>query len=201
MPEELGGALARFIKVLKRTEPTDPRTISRIVRAAVGPPTTMTIGWWRRRRTLTVRAIAGLATAAALSGLVLGGALHSVMRGDAATQAVNAPAGLDPLSIPVHEVANGGDFSEQPMSVQFVLVAPEARRVALVGDFNGWDPSAEPLRRDHTGIWSGTVLLPPGRHAYSFIVDDSIWTPDPKAPMVEDADFDRPHSVRVFGGM
>lgn len=201
MPEDLDGALGRFIAALKKTEPADPRRISRIVRAAVGSAGATPLGWWARRRTFTVRAIAGGAAAATLLGLVLGGALNSALRGAENTLTASAPAGMDPLPIPLLEAAIGADVGEQPLSVQFLLVAPEAHSVALVGDFNGWDPTAVQLQRDAAGIWSGTIMLPPGRHAYSFIVDDSIWTPDPKAPTVEDADFGRPHSVRVFGGM
>ena len=42
--------------------------------------------------------------------------------------------------------------------VRFGLWAPRASGVAVVGDFNGWDPAAHPLARDpHTGAWGGVV--------------------------------------------
>lgn len=37
--------------------------------------------------------------------------------------------------------------------------APGARELSLIGDFNGWDRSATPMRRDSNGVWS--VTLPP----------------------------------------
>ncbi|MBD3219751.1 1,4-alpha-glucan branching protein GlgB [bacterium] len=42
--------------------------------------------------------------------------------------------------------------------VRFAVWAPNAERVAVVGDFNGWDASAHPLeRRGDSGIWEGFV--------------------------------------------
>ena len=42
----------------------------------------------------------------------------------------------------------------------FALWAPNARSVAVVGDFNGWDGAAHPLsvRADSSGIWSGFIV-------------------------------------------
>src|ERR1700739_1759275 len=41
----------------------------------------------------------------------------------------------------------------------FAVGAPNARRVSVIGDFNGWDPAVHPLskRRDWSGIWEGFV--------------------------------------------
>ena len=43
--------------------------------------------------------------------------------------------------------------------VQFAVWAPNARRVSVVGDFNGWSPEANELhaRWDGSGIWEGFV--------------------------------------------
>ena len=43
--------------------------------------------------------------------------------------------------------------------VQFALWAPNAGSVSVIGDFNGWDKSAHPLkaRWDGSGIWEGFV--------------------------------------------
>jgi 1,4-alpha-glucan branching enzyme len=43
--------------------------------------------------------------------------------------------------------------------VQFAVWAPNARRVSVIGDFNGWNPDAHVLRvrGDHSGIWEGFV--------------------------------------------
>ncbi len=40
----------------------------------------------------------------------------------------------------------------------FAVWAPDAERVSVIGDFNGWDPRAHPLRTKETsGIWEGFV--------------------------------------------
>lgn len=77
---------------------------------------------------------------------------------------------------------------------QFVLVAPEATSVSLVGDFNGWDPGVTPLVR-RGDVWEVEVALDPGRHVYSFVVDGERWVPDAGAPLAPDDDFGRPSSV------
>jgi hypothetical protein len=80
--------------------------------------------------------------------------------------------------------------------VEFVLMAPEASEVVLVGDFNGWRPGATPLRpSERQGIWSVTVPLSPGRHEYAFLVDGKHWLPDPRAPRAPTNDFGSPNSV------
>ena len=55
--------------------------------------------------------------------------------------------------------------------VSFILMAPEARSVAVVGDFNAWDPDANLLQRRIDGGWSTLVELPHGHHRYQFLVD------------------------------
>lgn len=50
------------------------------------------------------------------------------------------------------------EMDGQP-GVQFGVWAPNATQVAVMGDFNGWDPSKHPLgsRPDGSGIWEGFV--------------------------------------------
>jgi len=85
--------------------------------------------------------------------------------------------------------------------VQFVLVAPTARKVAVVGDFNGWDASHVEYQAMHRGggVWSVTAPIPKGHHRYSFIVDDSVWMADPQAPRSIDKDFGMTNSAIVVG--
>jgi hypothetical protein len=80
--------------------------------------------------------------------------------------------------------------------VQFGFVAPQASSVALVGDFNDWDPKATPLRAASTGgVWSVEVPIQPGRHLYAFVVDGTVWRPDPAAPKATGEDFGEPNSA------
>lgn len=48
---------------------------------------------------------------------------------------------------------------------------PDAHRVYLVGDFNGWNRSSHPLRRMADGRWSLDSELPPGIHQVRLWVD------------------------------
>jgi hypothetical protein len=83
--------------------------------------------------------------------------------------------------------------------VQFVLVAPDAKKVAVVGDFNGWDASHVAYQAKHRGggVWSVTAPVPIGHHRYSFVVDDTVWVADPTAPRAADNDFGLPNSAIV----
>jgi 1,4-alpha-glucan branching enzyme len=62
--------------------------------------------------------------------------------------------------------------------VDFALDAPDAKRVSVVGTFNGWDPAARPLKCDKRGVWRTWTSLPPGEYEYLFVVDDQ-WRQDP----------------------
>jgi hypothetical protein len=80
-------------------------------------------------------------------------------------------------------------------TTRFVLVAPNAQRVALVGDFNLWDPAKAPMRRmQGSNAWVIDLPLSAGRHVYAFVVDGDV-TADPSAPRTGGDDFGRPNSV------
>src|SRR5690606_33235757 len=49
--------------------------------------------------------------------------------------------------------------------VQFAVWAPNAERVSVIGEFNGWNPTSHPLqaRDDESGIWEGFIAgIAPG---------------------------------------
>jgi hypothetical protein len=87
-----------------------------------------------------------------------------------------------------------GPDGRPTMPVQFVLVAPDANTVSLVGDFNHWDARAAPLRQGDGGVWSVVLPLAKGAFSYSFVVNGDDWRADPMAPTAPD-DFGRPSSV------
>lgn len=94
-----------------------------------------------------------------------------------------------------------GPGEPRSVEMQFVYVDLSASSVALVGDFNGWDPTATPLARaPGDGIWAVTLPLPPGRYHYSFVVDGTHWARDPTAPRALGDHFDRPTSAVTIGG-
>jgi hypothetical protein len=83
---------------------------------------------------------------------------------------------------------------------RFVLAAPGASRVDLVGDFNGWSAGATPLRPvGGTGVWTVEVPLVPGAHEYAFVVDGREWRADPAAPRASRDDYGQPNSVITVG--
>lgn len=64
--------------------------------------------------------------------------------------------------------------------VNFICNAPQARSVSVVGDFNGWNPSANPMKQMPDKAWQLTVSLKHGHHRYAFLVDGQL-TLDPRA--------------------
>jgi hypothetical protein len=85
-------------------------------------------------------------------------------------------------------------------AVHFEIDAPSAHRVSLVGDFDGWNPSANPMRRGGDGAWVIDVRLAPGRHAFAFSVDGRLTT-DPTAALSADDNFGVPSSVVVVNAV
>ena len=84
----------------------------------------------------------------------------------------------------------------QAEGVEFVIDAPRASRVTLVGDFNNWDPGATPLVQvATTGKWRAVLPLPPGRYEYTFLIDGSRWVLDPGVPQSTGDDYGLPSSV------
>ena len=75
------------------------------------------------------------------------------------------------------------------------LAAP-ASRVAVVGDFNDWDPAATPLcRTDDGATWTVELHLKPGRYHYTFLIDGRRWSGDPAGARAVESDFGAPVSV------
>jgi 1,4-alpha-glucan branching enzyme len=69
---------------------------------------------------------------------------------------------------------------------RFRLRAPGAQRVALVGDFNAWDPQAQPLRLAGDGWWEIETTLPAGSYLYAYWVDGVLVTPPDAQRSVDD---------------
>ena len=72
----------------------------------------------------------------------------------------------------------------------FELFAPDAFIVYLAGGFNAWgknrdglvsDPKFAMQGPDSDGVWRAEVELPPGRHAYQFVINGDKWIADPNA--------------------
>lgn len=62
--------------------------------------------------------------------------------------------------------------------VEFRFFRPGARRVQLVGDFNGWNPAATPMWRDDVdGDWVRHLRLKRGVYRFKYLADGE-WFPD-----------------------
>lgn len=148
------------------------------------------LSWLVRPRVIRMSPLIGLAAAAAIAAIaVLAPRAASRLGSDAGSAPV-------PAAIEVTPVANDGTGLNQ---VQFVLVAPDAKSVALVGSFNDWDTTATHLRRDEGGVWTVQVPLRSGHYTYSFLVDGREWRADPAAPPAVDDDFGTPTSALTVG--
>ena len=138
--------------------------------------------------------------AAAAAVLVLLGAGAAIWGLPRTTYDPNtAPPSAPGIPSSVVEASGSSDAMESvAVPTQFVYDGV-AHRVALVGDFNGWDEHATPLVREPgSSLWSVTVPLARGRHVYAFIVD-SKWTADRRAPTSRDPDFGVEGSVIIVG--
>lgn len=68
--------------------------------------------------------------------------------------------------------------SPETVEVTFVLHRPEARTVAVAGDFNSWSPQKGVMQRSN-GDWVTTIAMKPGSYQYMFVIDGTEWAPDP----------------------
>jgi hypothetical protein len=159
--------LASRLATLREVTPP-PSLVPGVMQQIAEPARDTLWTWLRRPRRFELRlsplALGGLAVA----GLLLVAILARAPRpGPAASGRPTAAAA------PQAEV----------VLVRFVLVTPGAHRVALAGDFNGWDPGHTLLEdADGRGTFAANLWLPRGTHEYMFVVDGQ-WVPDPSAPV------------------
>jgi len=67
--------------------------------------------------------------------------------------------------------------------VTFMLPVTEPEgAVSVVGDFNGWDPYAHPLRKRGNGARSATVDVPAGSTLhFRYLAEGGVWFDDETA--------------------
>jgi hypothetical protein len=214
-PRDLDPELAPVVEALRRMPAVSPGAQARVVAAALGRARRgdgeSPRAWWPPSVGLGAVAAAALIAAAGLTlavrargsagdaggvGAQVAGAARALPPSPAVPPVLVAP----PSSTPVAVVSLAGDAAEDaPVLVPFVLRRPGARRVTVVGDFNGWSPTANALAREANGVWTATLPVTPGRHAYGYVVDDTVWVLDQRADRERDADYGRDHSVMVVG--
>ena len=188
----------RAIDELRRLPPLDRDAVDRVARAAaaarVSPADGEALMERRRMRSMRIWSAVALASAAAVAGFVAGELRPSRMQ---TPQTAGTPvSGKSAMTLrPVANHPSEIVAIPQP----FMFEHKSARRVAIVGDFNNWDPKANAMVRDASGLWSTILPIMPGRHLFGFIVDDSVFTLDPRKPKARDPDLGSEGSVLMVG--
>ncbi len=176
--------IARVVEQLRRPVTVDEGLDARIMATVSALPARRTRGpvgaawsWLIRPRVFTLSPLAGFAVAAGVAALA--------------------------FLFPVSRATHSADPSPATRAFGFVVVAPHAARVALVGDFNDWDAARTPMHRANQGgaVWTAVLPLSPGRYRYAFLVDGIRWLADPAAPAATDDGFGTPGSVVTVGGV
>jgi diguanylate cyclase (GGDEF)-like protein len=55
------------------------------------------------------------------------------------------------------------------------------QEVALVGNFNNWDETTDPMEKQADGTFRFVIALNPGVYVYKFVLNGSVWVADPNA--------------------
>lgn len=190
---EQDGLMARVVATLREPVTIDPELDRRVMAEITADPARRDgmesvrsmLDWLVRGRPVRVSPLGGLALAASIAALVLMGRSWLPQSGALGTAPEASSLAATTAGAPV----------------QFVVVVPRARSVALVGDFNDWSTSATPMHAAAgNGVWSVTIPLADGRYRYAFLVDGSTWLTDPSAPRDLDGEFGPPNSVLTVGG-
>jgi hypothetical protein len=169
---------------------TDQGARDRIMALVRAEPVPSPVPAWRRLMQPRVFHMSPVASTLLAAGLVGIG----VLTGRATFNPGGRAAEHPPLGVAVQ--------SSQPRVsdtlVKFVFVAPQAKNVVLVGDFNEWDLAKTPMTRSgDSGLWTVVLPLSAGRHLYAFVVDGSSWVQDPSAPIAPDDGFGHANSVKL----
>ena len=169
--EVLQQVIAELRRPVRLDPAVDQRALDRIRAESVG----------RAAWTTGHRWVAWIAGAAMAAGVMLMVALPN-------RSPSPAPAGAVALE--------RADIPADARPVRLRLAAPASSRVAVVGDFNDWDPAATPLRPSGDGgTWVVDLRLRPGRYHYTFLIDGRRWQRDPSEPPAAGSDFGAPVSV------
>lgn len=166
-----------------------PESLAARVMAAL-PPAPSRQPRWRsalesliQPREVRIRPVYGVLATAAIAAVLLVPRTAPAPVPDAPTATATQTAATPNTAAPI-------------IYVRFSFPAPDARTVALAGDFNDWQPGALTLTdADGDGVWTGTFALAPGVHKYMFIVDEERWESDPEADRYIDDGFGMRNSL------
>ena len=75
-------------------------------------------------------------------------------------------------------------LSSLPNHVHVIFELPAslwADHSSVVGDWNGWNPTATPMHQEHDGVWRAEIDLPSGGEAEFRYLVDGHWLTDDHA--------------------
>jgi hypothetical protein len=191
MIEERDELIERAVRALSPLPPVRAGAVARVLMAVRANRLRPKPFWrrllalnWIERNQVPVQVTGLLAAASLIVGVVLNRTFGG--NDELAASGSGSQVALQPVNI----------SAERGVPVAFGLQLANAKSVSVVGDFNGWDPTAAPMERvGGTGAWSATVLAKPGRHVYAFMVDGATLMADPRAPRARSTDFGGDASV------
>ncbi|MDA1080161.1 MAG: isoamylase early set domain-containing protein [Gemmatimonadetes bacterium] len=193
MIEERDELVDRAARALSAMSPVKAGAVARVLMAVRASKVRPQPAWkrsvrWLEDASVSARAAGMLVAASLVVGFVLRGTVDVA---GYSTQALSeTPVALQTIS------DAGAESRGVPVAMVFELA--NAKSVAVVGDFNGWDPAATPMQRvGEDGPWSATLLAKPGRHTYAFLVDGSTLVADPLAAKATSPDFGGDASVMM----
>jgi hypothetical protein len=147
--------------------------------------------WLLRPRTFYVSPLAGLAVAAGIVAVIAMSVLRTIPNSELA--AVSSKADTS-FVLPTASVFVPVSAAPALYAAPFTYIDRNARSVAVVGSFNDWDPTKGVLSQSSDSVWSGNIMLAPGRYEYQLVVDGK-WIADPSAQQRSESEFGTANSV------
>ena len=124
-----------------------------------------------------------------------GGTNSIVATGTSSVDVGSAPSGVATLTTAAHE-SPSPDF--RIVRLVYVPQGNDVQSVTVAGSFNGWNTRNLPLKREG-GVWTTTLVLPPGSYEYMFVENGKRWVTDPLAPHTRDDGFGNRNAVLDLG--
>ena len=97
------------------------------------------------------------------------------------------------VSKPSHERRETRPFTKP---IVFRYANSSARKVAVVGTFNKWNPEANPMEQMVDGTWQIIIEVPRGHFEYHFLVDNAPVL-DPERGTVSDGNGGKHNLISV----
>jgi hypothetical protein len=73
--------------------------------------------------------------------------------------------------------------ADRYIMIPIVYQSRSAKSVSVVGNFNGWSPTATPMVQVEPGKWKAEIRLSPGEFEYKLAIDGARWITDPNNPV------------------